>query len=254
MDSPVYSPQTWGEGDARAGTLLFGGVNKSKYNGTLYTLPIVDSPDGLRRAYRVNVTGLSIDETSISAKNFPTQAVFDSSLPYTYVPVSIARNIFSEFGITEIPTSGQISVPCNSTSRNTTMTFQFGAAQFKLSIGLFIHTESLFGQADHDKEMCYFGVVANTDAYDADSTVLGSNFLQQVYTVYDMGNHEISLAERDWDSIGDEILEITTGKNAVPGATSEEDDTEKSLGSHIGEGTGLRLSLAIFVVWALFCW
>ncbi|CAI7656690.1 unnamed protein product [Penicillium glandicola] len=260
MQNPLYSSSTGDSQDEKPGTLLFGGVNKSKYNGTLHTLPIVNNPADYRKAFRVNMTSFSINETSVLPEGLSIQALLDPSVSYTYVPESIARNISSQLSATENPMFGPISIPCNATSTDTTLTFEFGVASFKLDIGLFIETHSVF----NDEDTCYLGIVAKTDTKDTDSVVLGANFLQQIYTIYDMGNDEVSLAQRNWDSSEDEILEITTGKDAVPGATLEQDvagdtetkddsEKEESIGFRIDEDAGLRLSLSIFVIWALFC-
>ncbi|KAJ5452708.1 Peptidase A1 [Penicillium cf. griseofulvum] len=263
MENPLYSASTGDSQDEKSGTLLFGGVNKSKYNGTLHTLPIVNNPADDRKAFWVNMTSLSINETSVFPTGHSTQALLDPSLSHTYVPESIAQDIISRLGATEITTFGPMLIPCNTTLSGTALTFGFGSASFKLDIDLFIETHSAFNEED----ICYLGIAAQADTKDANRVVLGANFLQQIYVVYDMGNDEVSLAQRNWDSNEDEILEITTGKDAVPGASSEQevadgaDDTEakddsekeKSIGFRIDERAGLQLSLSIFVIWAVFC-
>ncbi|CAI7650736.1 unnamed protein product [Penicillium crustosum] len=258
METPVHSIYAGTSQDEKTGTLLFGGVNKSKYNGTLHTLPIINNPADYRKAFRINMTSFSINETSVFPEGPSIQALLDASLSYTYVPESIAQDIFSRLGVTETSTSGPASIPCNTTSSDTKLTFAFGAASFKLDIGLFIERRSVF----NDEDICYLGIVAKADTKGADSVGLGANFLQQIYTVYDMGNDEISLAQRNWNSNEDEIVEITTGKNAVPGSTLEKgvaDDTkakdaheEKSTGSRIDECVGRQLCLSIFAIWTLF--
>ncbi|KAF7520354.1 hypothetical protein PCG10_009273 [Penicillium crustosum] len=258
METPVHSIYAGTSQDEKTGTLLFGGVNKSKYNGTLHTLPIINNPADYRKAFRINITSFSINETSVFPEGPSIQALLDASLSYTYVPESIAQDIFSRLGVTETSTSGPASIPCNTTSSDTKLTFAFGAASFKLDIGLFIERRSVF----NDEDICYLGIVAKADTKGADSVGLGANFLQQIYTVYDMGNDEISLAQRNWNSNEDEIVEITTGKNAVPGSTLEKgvaDDTkakdaheEKSTGSRIDECVGRQLCLSIFAIWTLF--
>ncbi|OQD95980.1 hypothetical protein PENVUL_c100G07810 [Penicillium vulpinum] len=260
MENPLSTEDSQ---DEKPGTLLFGGVNKSKYKGTLHTLPIINNPTDGRKTFRISMTSFSINETPIFPEGVSIQALLNSAFSYTYFPESIAQKIFSQVGIAEIQTVGRTSVPCNITSSNTKLTFEFGVASFRLDIGPFIETHSVF----NDEDPCYLGIIAQAETKGTNSVVLGANFLQQIYTVYDMGNDEVSLAQRNWDSDEDEILEITTGKDAVPGATAEQDvsgdanDTEaeddseekKSIGFRIGEGAGLRLSLCIFVVCALFC-
>ena len=50
--------------------------------------------------------------------------------------------------------------------------------------------------------------------------MLGDTFLRSAYVVYDLDNNEISLAQTDFNSASDNIVEITNGTNGVPGATS----------------------------------
>jgi hypothetical protein len=61
---------------------LFGGVNKARYNGSLYTFPIVNGSD-LTKAFRINMDGISINETSAALKDFPLDAVFDLAIGMT---------------------------------------------------------------------------------------------------------------------------------------------------------------------------
>lgn len=91
--------------------------------------------------------------------------------------------------------------------------------------------------------------------------VILSSTSKGVYTVYDMGNNEVSSSTRNWEADGDEIVENMTGIDSVSGSISEKEEPDeedegedkKSVGSQVGDGAGLRLSFAIFVIWAFFC-
>ncbi|KAJ5316604.1 Peptidase A1 [Penicillium antarcticum] len=82
----------------------------------------------------------------------------------------------------------------------------------------------------------------------------------EVYTIHHIENEQVSLAAKKGQSDGDE-LDITTGNCRVTLAISEKEGTDeddegeykKSVGAQIGDGAGLRLSFAIFVIWAFFC-
>lgn len=76
INSPAFS--LW------AGDVLFGGVDKSKYNGTLQTFPIIDNSNS--KAFRIDMDGMSINGSSLVSDEFPIDAVFDNSFGVTYVP------------------------------------------------------------------------------------------------------------------------------------------------------------------------
>lgn len=143
------------------------------------------------------------------------QALLDPLLSYCLIPMSQnpSRRISS---LNWVPLKPQrLGQPLSHIIQLTVTqcTFEFGAASFKLDIGPFIETRS----AINDEDICHLDIVAKTNTKDANSVGLGANFPRQVYTVYDMGSNEISLAQRNWNSNEDEILEIMAGKNEVPG-------------------------------------
>ncbi|KAJ5083983.1 hypothetical protein NUU61_008562 [Penicillium alfredii] len=228
-----------------AGRVLFGGVNKAKYVGTLHTLPIVDGPPGSRKGFRVNMTGLAINDTSASPKTFPKDAIFDIGMSLSYVPEAAARDIFARLGVTNIPDKGQVSIPCNASELNTTLTFEFGAATFNFPVWVFMTQDSLYGSSEYEDGTCYLGIATNKDYLHKGSAVFGANFLRLIYSVYDLENGEISLARRNWTGFSDDIVEITTGKNAVPGASAT--TTEKSAALHYGNPGVMQALLAAVV-------
>ncbi|KAJ5584361.1 uncharacterized protein N7459_004161 [Penicillium hispanicum] len=259
------------------GRILFGGVNKAMYNGTLYTFPIVDSPAGLPKALRINMTGVSINETAASPNSFPSDAVFDVYTELTYVPEAVAKDLFAQLGVTKMPKKyGQITLPCD-LSFNGTIALKFGDAVFQFPIGAFVSTDSpySFDVETDDVNDCYFDIAANYNYQDEGSTIIGAKFMQYIYAVFDLGNDQVSLANRNYEASSDDIVEIGSGKDAVPGSTLQDSnggngasgssggsgssgsssksdgDGKKSAASHIGGAIGLHSIFTGLAVWML---
>jgi hypothetical protein len=202
---------------------LFGGVNKAKYEGDLYTFDTVMGNSSIK-ALRINMDGISINGSSEASDEFPLDAVFDVELSNTYVPKSVAQALNAQIGVTNAPDqSGQVNFSCKAVPQDTTITFKFGKLDFEFDLNTFISR----GSADpvepwvdlSDSDSCYFEILENvfSDAYDG-SIFLGSNFINQVYSVFDLENDQISLAKRNTDDAPDDIVEISSGKDGVSGS------------------------------------
>lgn len=222
INSPAFS--LWDQ------TALFGGINKAKYDGALYTFPIVNGSD-LTKALRINMDGISINETSAASEEFPLDAVFDTAVGMTYVPKSVAQALNAQIGNTSVPDKwGQVNFSCSAVGENSTINFKFGELDFLLYLSYFIsqerHTASQ--RSVSGEETCYFTICENTNFQFEASIVLGSNFISKIYAVFDLENDEISLAERSWNYATDDIVEITSGKDGVPGAKKHSGGTDKN--------------------------
>lgn len=209
------------------GTILFGGVNKAKYEGDLYAFDTVMGNSSMK-ALRINMDGISINGSSDASDEFPLDAIFSISDPLTYVPKSVARSLASKIGVTNVPDDyGQFNFSCKSVPQDTTITFKFGKLDFEFDLSSFISGYYTplkpgfhFSEEDNINSTCYFDIVANTYAdtsYGA-SIWLGANFISRVYSVFDLENDQILLAKRNTDDAADDIVEISSGKNGVPGA------------------------------------
>ncbi|KAJ5159074.1 uncharacterized protein N7500_008725 [Penicillium coprophilum] len=243
ISSPAFS--LWGQ------TALFGGVNRAKYNGSLHTFPIVNGSN-LTKALRINMDGISINETSAASKEFPLDAVFDTALAMTYVPKSVAQALNAQIGNTSVPDEwGQVNFSCKAVNLESIVEFKFGDLEFKFFLGQFVdqapHAVTSYGWYP-DRETCYFTILENVHYRSEGSIVLGSTFMSNAYTVFDLENDEISLARLNYGSpTPDDIVEIKSGKNSVPDAKDSVPDAKDSVpeakkdsaGSHIGVAPGM---------------
>lgn len=202
---------------------MFGGVNKAKYDGDLYTFDTVMGNSSIK-ALRINMDGISINGSSEAAAEFPLDAVLSVETSMTYVPKSVAQALNAQIGVTDAPDeNGQVNLSCKAVPQNTTITFKFGKLDLEFDLSSFISrgspepVEPWVNVSDMDT--CYFEILENifTDYYDG-SIFLGSNFISRVYSVFDLENDQISLAKRNTDDSPDDIVEISSGKDSVPGA------------------------------------
>ncbi|KAM0324618.1 hypothetical protein ACHAQA_008007 [Verticillium albo-atrum] len=167
--------------DSNDGSVIFGGLDTSRYVGSLEKLPIVpaaSSPDGFTR-YWVNVDGISVvrqgnGEAAVIA-SAPQAFNINSGSTFSGFPTSIFNGLLASFPeATPIPGSTYYAIDCTLAGEDTTIRFKFGGITIEVPIKDFI-----VRQAD----TCYLG------AYQEDSIpTLGATFLRAAYVVFDWDN------------------------------------------------------------------
>lgn len=188
---------------ASAGSILFGGIDTSKFNGKLTTFK-VRSENGRYKQFL-----LEIKSVSFAGKKIPGSylAVVDSGYTGSSFPLSLARAIWAVAGIHDThidQATGYPMVDCDFGNSLSVpfMSFDFGSAKFRVPLPeLLIRLAS--GQ-------CLLGVAAASGAGNH-QPLLGVTFLRSVYAVFDLYNNEISLAQSNFQPGSSRIIEIDTG-------------------------------------------
>ncbi|KAJ5204049.1 uncharacterized protein N7498_004928 [Penicillium cinerascens] len=204
--------------DANTGSILFGGVNSDKYHGTLETLPI-QKAGGIYSEFVIALTGLSLSNSSgikkYSSSALPAAALLDSGSSLTYLPDELVEDIFNDLDVTYDSSSGVGYVPCSLAEQNVNVSYTFSSPTIHVaSSELVIDAGDVYFR--NGDRACVFGIVPA----DGSTPVLGDTFLRSAYVVYDLANNEISLANTNFNSTSNNVLEIGTGDDSVPGATA----------------------------------
>lgn len=205
--------------DASEGSILFGGVNTEKYHGTLETLPVQEVNGGYS-AFYIALTEVALSTSSKNKKytpdsSLPAAVLLDSGSSLTYLPNAIVKEIYDDLSVTYIPSDGVGYVPCSLANNDFNISYTFSSPVINVSGRELVldNGDSHFRNGDR---ACIFGIVPA----DGSSAVLGDTFLRSAYVVYDLANNEISLANTNFNSTEDNIVEIGTGTDAVPSATA----------------------------------
>lgn len=202
IQTPVYS--LWlNSARASAGSILFGGIDTSKFNGKLTTFK-VRSEHGKYRQFL-----LEIKSVSFAGKKIPGSylAVVDSGYAGSSFPLSLAQSIWAAAGIHDAQidqATGYPMVDCNFGNSLSVpfMDFDFGSAKFRVSLSeLLIRMGS--GQ-------CLLGIAAVSGSSNY-QPLLGVTFLRSIYAVFDLYNNEVSLAQANFNPGSSRIIEIDTG-------------------------------------------
>lgn len=222
--------------EANTGSLLFGAVDRARYEGELVTLP-VQPIDGRYSEFLITLTGLEFD-TSVVADNLSLPVLLDSGTSITYLPDDITETIFSSVNAVYRYEQGAAYVPCSLKDRDTNFTFHFS---YPASIVISIN-EMVLGTSS-DNTACLFGISPSGNS----TSILGDTFLRSAYVVYDLDNNEISLAQTRFNVNTSNIAEISSGSAGVPNATpaaspvaaSSEAANEGPAGKVVNSASGL---------------
>ncbi|KAJ5112299.1 hypothetical protein N7532_000344 [Penicillium argentinense] len=211
-------------------SLGYGNTSSTSLTQALADSGAINSPafmngSGLTKALRINIDEILINETAQDATSFPLDVVFDTEVGMTYVPKSVAQALNAKIGATRVPDEiGQVNFSCSSViETNTMIEFKFGDLVYQFWIENFIsgnrHSAGSYGYSD---DLCYFTICENLHLQDEGSIILGSNSMSLIYAVFDLENDEVSLALRNGNVTADDIVEIKSGKDGVPGAKKSE--------------------------------
>ncbi|KAJ5470875.1 hypothetical protein N7530_008232 [Penicillium desertorum] len=204
--------------DANTGSILFGGVNTKKYHGALQTVPI-QKVGGQYSEFIIALTKVSLTtssgENTYTSSSIPAGVLLDSGSSLTYLPDALVQEIYDDLGVSYESDSGIGYVECSMAEQSITLSYTFSSPTINVGIDeMIIDVGDLYFR--NGKRACIFGIVpAGTS-----TAVLGDTFLRSAYVVYDLENNEISLASTNFNSTENDILEIGTGTDPVPGATA----------------------------------
>lgn len=200
--------------NAKTGTIMFGAVDKSKYVGPLYTMPI-------SHPKHLGVSVKSIATDGVAKKNIlkkPTTAVLDSGTSLTYLekPAMTSLHVFlnanPSFAIGQ-----KYYCDCNVTKN---IVMDFTGVQVKIPAYHFLWPVSaivnpVIAAAAFPPNSCYIGIEANKKGMDF--ALIGDNFLRAMYVVYDLQHNKIAVAQANLLG-GTPQVELITSKG-IPGAS-----------------------------------
>lgn len=202
--------------DASTGTILFGGVDKDKFHGTLQTLPIIPEQDNVYAEFIIALTGMGQNGKNgsiFSNQNVPV--LLDSGSSLMYLPDTVVRSLYRTYNAQYDATQGAAFVDCNLAYQEGSLDFVFSGVRISVAIDELV----LVASVSRGQPICILGILPAGNQV----AVLGDTFLRSAYVVYDLANNEISLAQTNFNATSENIQEIQKGTDGVPNATGVAD-------------------------------
>ena len=204
--------------DGSSGSLLFGGVDTAKYSGCLKNTPI-QALNGTSKPYlAVELTSVVIENETNRRLNVLKQktiVVFDSGSSGATLPNNTVFELYKHYGAVYDLENGPI-IPCNTSAAAENLTFSFGQTGPRISTSLQNFISPLYLRMNSSKlaslesfgPTCSFNIRPQS-LWDS-VPYLGMPFLRSAYTVFDLENDQIGLAQAVPNAISTNIVEISS--------------------------------------------
>ncbi|KAL2694760.1 hypothetical protein Neosp_001347 [[Neocosmospora] mangrovei] len=186
------------------GSLIFGGLDRGKFSGTLKKTPVVKSRDGGTR-FTVNLSSIGIDAGNGTRRQYSlkdTNVHLDSGHTFSKLEADLAEQIFKDLGAELDKDLGFYLVDCKVRDHDGGVTFAFGDKTITIPFHEFVYTA---------QGLCAVGL---EPIKEGEQQVLGDSFLRAAYVVFDWDNENIHIAQAA--SCSSEIVPIGRGSGAVP--------------------------------------
>lgn len=196
---------------AKDGEITFGGVDHSKYKGSLsYTTTVSADPT----LWEIPVEDLAVNGTSCQLVG--KSAIIDTGTSYILMPPADAQALHAQIpGSTNNGGSPNYMVPCSTAA----------AVQFTFSgITYGVYPNDYVDKADSTGHMCASNIIGQ-QAYSANQWILGDVFLKNVYTVFDFDKDRIGFG---LESAAESAASSLTMSSATMVSTSVSSSTTKT--------------------------
>ncbi|RSM09582.1 hypothetical protein CDV31_007688 [Fusarium ambrosium] len=193
-----------GSASDEEGSLIFGGLDRGKFSGSLKKTPVVKSRDGGTR-FTVNLSSVGADAGNGTHRQYSlkdTNVHLDSGHTFSRLQADLAEQIFKDLGAELDEDLGFYLVDCKVRDHEGGITFGFGDKIITVPFHEFVYTA---------QGLCAVGV---DPIKEGEQQVLGDSFLRAAYVVFDWDNEEIHIAQAA--NCSSEIVPIGRGSGAVP--------------------------------------
>ncbi|PMD39254.1 acid protease [Hyaloscypha variabilis F] len=214
--------------EASTGSIIFGGYDTEKYQGSLSQLPIVAEPLGngtsVYQEFGVNVTAVGVSGKTLTNSSFEEWVILDSGTALTYVDPDLMDLITKELGgVDDTENTGNIYVDCSLNNASTIFNFTFGSATIGVPASeMIFKLQGIFYADPNDLPTLPFTSVCALGIQGQDSGppyILGDTFLRSAYVVYDLKNNLIGIAQTNFGSTKSNVVEFQASATSIPNAS-----------------------------------
>ncbi|RHZ49177.1 pepsin-like aspartic protease [Aspergillus thermomutatus] len=225
--------------NANTGSILFGGVNKAKYTGDLQTLPIVPVK-GRYTSLALALTGVTVEgkDTNSYTDTLPLAVSLDTGSIFTMLPEDLVDKIYNDLGAKYMEKERVAYIDCEMMNKDYNVTYTFSGVSITVGMNELVLN---YVYPDFPDGTCLFGLVPSAEGVN----LMGDTFLRSAYVVYDLANNEISLAATNFHPGNDDIHEIGTGDDSVPGATRVKSAVSSATGNGVESATASAVVVTV---------
>jgi len=209
--------------DSPTGTILFGGVDNTKYQEPLTSFPMQQDGSGNFSDYSLIVESVYLisvatgqPESLASVANNPTKYSIEVDSTFTIFAPTAWAVLVKTLALQNFSTSSWWT-PCNTS--DALIAFQLGPSNGPLYT-TFLEDSIQPGVTRTVNGTAYCAVTMDSSDNSGGVAVLGEVFLRHLYAVYDLDSKTISLAASNSSATGSNFVEIPAGGGGVPGVNS----------------------------------
>lgn len=207
------------------GTILFGGVDHSKYKGTLGLVPLINMhPEKVHKPYSMHVMlhnmelTLDKEESVASATNVmerPLPVLLDSGTSFAYLPEDTVKSLAEQMDYSYFEEFGYYIGRCNTSG---TLNLNFSGIDIPVRLED-LQVEWLDDSlnpvlTEANEPVCALAVLPSNWL---PSYILGDIMLRSMYVAYDLDRYQIALAPANFEKGEVEVEAIRSG---IPRATT----------------------------------
>ncbi|ODQ67521.1 acid protease, partial [Nadsonia fulvescens var. elongata DSM 6958] len=214
INSQAYSLYLNGR-ETTGASILFGGVDSAKYTGGLYTIPMVSRYNGYPTppefTIALNSISYTVGGTETVAAARPMIALLDSGTSLMYLPSDIVNKIATAYSATYTSSVGAYVYDCGTSAKSDNfLTFTFSGVEMNIPLQV--------ASLPYSGNRCILGMSQTSSD---NNIILGDTFLRAVYTVFDLTNSQVAMAQSINGATSSSVEEITA--DLIPGAVPYSD-------------------------------
>lgn len=197
------------------GTVLFGGIDRAKYDGDLVVMPI-DKYSGETEPseFFITLDGIGFTDTDGSEttvdQSLEEAVLLDSGTSFSYLSYTLQSSLAKIVGAQYNSRLEYYVQTCDVLNVDASIDFYFDDLTIKVPVrNLFVVATDEDDQPitfTTGEQVCLFTVLDNSDV---GVSILGDSFLRAAYVVYDLDNNEIGMAQTKYNVTDSDIVAIT---------------------------------------------
>jgi len=260
-----------------SGSILFGGIDTEKYYGTLYSMPVNQDANGNYTYFNVTLASISFSSNGGSTTQSLTNQTFSENFFFgsdiMYLPHEIVNQIYDDLNVKVIDTTPYIDCKYGNASY---LSFGFPIGSIVnitfSNLVLSIPSTDTVPTGLPFNNACYLDILSNELA---DGTnYFGQGFLRQAYSVFDLTNHRVGIAQSVLNTSLSNVVEVQAGAASIPqimgvpipiqspsptphpisNSTTTSHSTSKNHGVAIGVGVAVPVVAILAGLLAFFFW